>query len=472
VTTRARKLSLTTIIGFIAIALASSATAYFSTLGSGTGSASTGTLNAPGAPTFLQDSETSVTVSWTAPAESVAVEYYRVFRTGSANFVCQASGTSTSCPDGTIAPSTFYTYTVTAYSGSWTATSASADFTTAAPAPAPGAPVITFPTATSYTTAAAWDAGCPSPGFCGTAAAADGQTLAEVQFSLKQGSTWWNGTDFTGATEQYHDMTGTTAWAQAFAFPPVGSYVLNVKAIDGRPVESAVTSVAFSIGTEAPAVQSFSVELAAAGTKTAGTAFDIELTAMSDATVLTSYTGSKTIDFSGPATSPGGTAPTYPAAVTFTNGIGTATVTLTKAEAIALSAADGARTGAVNVTVNAGSAARLALTNTTPASPICLWTCTFTNANNMEFIAKVRVTDSYGNTVQNLGSGHQATATATAGSFTGSTTVTIPSTGSAETTTNITYRARSGGGSTWTETLTVSTSAGTTYTQATATFVK
>lgn len=248
-TPRARKVTLTTIVGAIAFALASSATAYFSTIGSGAGSASTATLNAPGTPSFVQMNESSVDISWTAPVNSAPVSHYRVFRTGAATFVCQATAPALTCSDGSITPSTTYTYTVTAYAGSWTSTSPAAEFTTATPAAAPGAPVITFPTATSYTTTASWNAGCtPIPGFCGTASPPDGQALSKVQFSLKQGTTWWNGTDFTSATEQYFDMSGTTAWTQAFAFPPVGSYVLNVKAIDGRSVESAVASVTFSVG--------------------------------------------------------------------------------------------------------------------------------------------------------------------------------------------------------------------------------
>ena len=67
------------------------------------------------------------------------------------------------------------------------------------------------------------------------------------------------------------------------------------------------------------------VALAVAGTKTAGTAFNVTLTATTNGTTTnTAYTGTKTITFSGPSNSPSGAAPTYPATVTFANGVGTA----------------------------------------------------------------------------------------------------------------------------------------------------
>ena len=45
----------------------------------------------------------------------------------------------------------------------------------------------------------------------------------------------------------------------------------------------------------------------------------------------TGYTGAQAITFSGPANSPNNTAPTYPATVNFTAGVGTASITLTNA---------------------------------------------------------------------------------------------------------------------------------------------
>ena len=92
------------------------------------------------------------------------------------------------------------------------------------------------------------------------------------------------------------------------------------------------------------------------GTKTAGTAFNVTLTATTNGTTTdTSYTGSKTITFSGPSDAPSGATPTYPASVTFFNGVGTATpITLKAAETVTLDATDGTISGSTSVTVVAG----------------------------------------------------------------------------------------------------------------------
>lgn len=91
--------------------------------------------------------------------------------------------------------------------------------------------------------------------------------------------------------------------------------------------------------------------------QTAGTAFNITLTAVDNANVVdTSYTGSKTITFTGP-----GGSPTYPANVTFASGQGTASITLTKAETITITAMDGTRSGIASssLSVSAGSVSKL-----------------------------------------------------------------------------------------------------------------
>ncbi|MGN6797914.1 MAG: hypothetical protein ACTHKS_07160, partial [Gaiellaceae bacterium] len=70
------------------------------------------------------------------------------------------------------------------------------------------------------------------------------------------------------------------------------------------------------------------------------------------------YSGSKTLTFSGPGTSAKGNAPTYPATVTFTNGIATSVpITLFKAETTTLTATQGLITGSSNSFTVAGKAA-------------------------------------------------------------------------------------------------------------------
>lgn len=93
------------------------------------------------------------------------------------------------------------------------------------------------------------------------------------------------------------------------------------------------------------------------GPKTAGTPFTIAtITAqLYSGGTDTTYTGVKTLTFTGPGTSAKGNAPTYPATVTFTNGVATnVSITLYKAETTTLTATQGAITGttAASFTVN------------------------------------------------------------------------------------------------------------------------
>ena len=120
--------------------------------------------------------------------------------------------------------------------------------------------------------------------------------------------------------------------------------------------------------------------------QTAGTAFNLTLYAVGVGgnVVDTTYSGPKTINFSGPATSPNGTAPSYTANVTFNNGVanGIAT-TLTAAETstITAAAADGTADGVASssLTVVAGAMDHYALNaaspqNATEAFPLTVTT--------------------------------------------------------------------------------------------------
>ena len=79
----------------------------------------------------------------------------------------------------------------------------------------------------------------------------------------------------------------------------------------------------------------------------------------------TSFNGAQSIVFSGPANGPNGTTPVYPATVTFTNGVGTASaIKLYKAGATTLTATLGAITGtSASFTVKAGAPAAFTFTN-------------------------------------------------------------------------------------------------------------
>ena len=155
----------------------------------------------------------------------------------------------------------------------------------------------------------------------------------------------------------------------------------------------------------------------------------------------------------------------------------------------------------VNITVTAGvitNGTGLPIT-TSPASPTnlawtyvsvsadtlsspCLFTCTVTTLGNAGTLtANVSVTETYGNTVSNLGAGHSVTvATPTSGAGSGgsftapapgtSFNLNISPTGPADSTLQFTFQAQPG---TWTsDTITAQTLGGTTYTNTTATLKK
>ncbi|MFP5309205.1 MAG: hypothetical protein ACLGIR_06455 [Actinomycetes bacterium] len=158
-----------------------------------------------------------------------------------------------------------------------------------------------------------------------------------------------------------------------------GTYTYTVVAAIGASWRSpGRTSSSVTVATGTP---NFLVELVPTGTKTAGTAFQVRLTARTGTTTDSTYSGARTIVFSGPGTSPSGTAPTYPAGtVTFSSGIATVNVTLTRAETVTLTATEGSRSGGVQVTVQAGTPTALAFTSSmrgtdgnplpTPSTPV------------------------------------------------------------------------------------------------------
>jgi len=104
-----------------------SAWAYWTTAGYGTGSATTGTLNPPTNPIASNTNGSSIIgVSWTASAgPTTPTGYYVTRKSGTTTVVVCGSATlitGTSCTDSAASYGT-YTYTVTAVLQSWTASS-------------------------------------------------------------------------------------------------------------------------------------------------------------------------------------------------------------------------------------------------------------------------------------------------------------------------------------------------------------
>lgn len=205
----------------------------------------------------------------------------------------------------------------------------------------------------------------------------------------------------------------------------------------------------------------------------------------------TSYTGPKSLIFSGALAGPSGTAPTVvnsagtaiafgaATALNFTSGVAAVSASknglmrLNRAGATSVSASDGSISTAtpLALTVSVGTASRLGLTDVvagtgTIASP-CLFSCPVTALGNGGTIsANVSVTDSVGNTVSAVGGGHSVKVTANGGTIAAG-ALTIATTGPAVSTTRFTYTAPANGN--FNNTITAAVSAGTTYTSATAT---
>ena len=132
-------------------------------------------------------------------------------------------------------------------------------------------------------------------------------------------------------------------------------------------------------------------------TPTAGTAFTETITDGDPyGNVITTLTGAQCVTFSGPTSSPGGTAPVYPAqgscgsgrsSVTFTNGVGTASIKLYNAQTTTLTAATSTLSGtSASFTVASG-----------PATVLTLPTTPTTQTAGTAFALSVNATDTYGN---------------------------------------------------------------------------
>ena len=119
------------------------------------------------------------------------------------------------------------------------------------------------------------------------------------------------------------------------------------------PTESVPYTFKYSAAMRVPAV-SLPFAVTAAASQTAGTGFNLTVTARTadNSAVDTTYSGTKILTFSGPASSPNGTAPTASASVLFTNGVGTAPITLYNAASpTTVTVQQSTRSGSVQVNV-------------------------------------------------------------------------------------------------------------------------
>ena len=464
----------TLVVGLLALTPA--AWSYFTTAGTGTGSASVSTLATP-ASVSATASGTSVTLTWSGPAAPGGgnVDGYYVQRSpGSAGGTCASSpssllgGSASSCNDTGLATGA-YTYTVVAVYRSWTSSAASNVVNVSAAVvdhfdlTAPG--TATAGTAIAVTVTAKDASGATVPGYTGTKALS-----------------WSGGTAApNGSTPTYPPDVTFSGGVGAASITLVKAETVTLTATEGTVTGTSGT-IAVTAGTATQFV------LTAGTPQVAGTPFSVGITAQDlFRNTATAYTGTKSLVWTGPGAGPSGTTPTYPATASFSAGVTTVSVTLVKAESTALTAASGAVTGTSGaVAIVPAAASRLAwsgaaVSQGTLSSP-CLFSCTGTAVGNFgTFTARVAVTDGFGNTVINLGAGHTVTvSTPTSGSGSGgafttptagtSVTLTIASTGAAESTSTFTFRAQNGN---WTSnSFSAAKATGSAYTGATGAVTK
>jgi hypothetical protein len=373
------------------LGLSAAAFAFWRGQGSGTASGSVGTLSAPVIGTLTPGPGTAE-INWSAvtPPGSGAVSYYVSRDGGSPAGNCptaSAPGALTSCTDSGVSAGA-HEYTVTAVWRSWTARSGAASVEVASAAatrlaleassttPTAGAPdslTITAKDASNKTVTS----------YSGTKSLTFGGASAIGSFQPTVTDSSGTARSFGAATAiTFNNGVAAVAGANNGAMTLYKAQTATIVVSDGTIGNGGGLSVAVGPATAA------SFSLGTPATQTAGSAFEATLTAL-DAygNTATGYTGSKTIAFSGPSSSANGTAPKYPASVSFGAGIGTASITLYKAESTTLSAKDGsigATSGSFTVSPATAAGLSLSAASSTPTAG---------EADNLSIVAS----DAYGN---------------------------------------------------------------------------
>ena len=225
------------VAGFVALTTGI-AFAYWSATGSGTATASTGTLNAPtGTSASSTAGSGTVSISWTAPVGGAAPSGYRVSRTPTGGSPVSACGTATtpvtntSCSDTSV-PDGTYTYVVTSILGGWTA---------------PGAPSsqVTVTNTVATTTSVASSANPSVVGqtvtYTATVTQASGSTTPPGTVSFKDGA---SAISCTGGNQTLSSGTATCS----VSYAGVGGHSITaVYAGSGVFTGSTSTAVAQSV---------------------------------------------------------------------------------------------------------------------------------------------------------------------------------------------------------------------------------
>jgi hypothetical protein len=334
----------------LALALVATATvvsAFWTASGQATNSATVATLGAPTITSATTGAET-VALSWSAvtPPGEGTVEYY-VTRDGStASAGCPSSSshaTATSCTDTNV-PVGAHKYKVTAVWRSWTSTGAEQTVTVAyGPAThlvLEAASLTPSASEADNLTILAKDASNDTVG-----------TYTGVHSLIFEGANEAGGeeplvTDRSGVEKNFGEETEITFTEGKATVSSTTNGVMKLYKAEAAHVKvkegSLNNSTGLAVTVKAAAAKK--LKLPTPAEQEAGLAFTVTLTATDEyGNTATSYAGAKTIVWSGPSNSPSAKAPSYPATVTFTAGVGAAaSIKLYDAQTTTLKAKEGA----------------------------------------------------------------------------------------------------------------------------------
>jgi hypothetical protein len=248
-----------------------------------------------------------------------------------------------------------------------------------------------------------------------TSTAPSGATVGGATYTATASATSGLGAAIASSTTSVCTGSGTNSATITFVGP--GNCILTANQA-GNANWNAATQATQSFTVSGGATK-FAVT--AGATQTAGTPFTVTITAQDASNnTVASYTGNHNITLTSTAgASLDGTTPTLPSGnLNFVGGVATVNVTLVKAESNrTVTASDSTITGTSgNITVNAGAADSIIISNATnkvgAITPTCTrsgtaWTCDAlgnTSGNTRAFTAQISLVDSFGNVRTNTGS--------------------------------------------------------------------
>ncbi len=280
-----------------------------------------------------------------------------------------------------------------------------------------------------------------------------GATISQTVTAL---DTWHNtAKSYAGAKTLLWSGPASSPSAKAPSYPATVTFTAGAGTAQVKLYDAQSTALKATEGAIEGATGSFTIKAAATKRLTVPTpseqeadvAFNVTLTATDEyGNLAKSYTGAKTLAWSGPSSSPNATAPEYPStatAVTFTEGVGTASaLKLFDAQATTLKVKEGTTIEGTSgsFTVKATTPERFAwshaeVTAGTLESGTCPFACKTTSIGaGKKFKAHASITDAYANVVSNLGAAGRAKVEKTGGEGTlaNATALSIPASGPAE----------------------------------------